>query len=58
MNILTFDIEDWYNCDFLSGNSWLERHVFLFGLDSGASPGRDTGDSSAGTSYRLPFVPA
>lgn len=20
MNILTFDIEDWYNCDFISGN--------------------------------------
>ena len=20
MNILTFDIEDWYNCDFISGD--------------------------------------
>lgn len=26
MNILTFDVEDWYNCDFISGNMDWERY--------------------------------
>lgn len=26
MNILTFDIEDWYNCDFISGDFDWEKH--------------------------------
>lgn len=26
MNILTFDIEDWYNCDFISGNFDWDKH--------------------------------
>ena len=31
MNILTFDIEDWYNCDFLSGNfDWDHYEVRIY----------------------------
>lgn len=31
MNILTFDIEDWYNCDFLSGNfDWSHYEVRIY----------------------------
>ena len=26
MNILTFDIEDWYNCDFISGDFDWDKH--------------------------------
>ena len=26
MNILTFDIEDWYNCDFISEDFDWDRH--------------------------------
>ena len=32
MNILTFDIEDWYNCDFISGDfDWDKHEVRLYG---------------------------
>jgi polysaccharide deacetylase family protein (PEP-CTERM system associated) len=31
MNILTFDIEDWYNCDFISNNfNWDEHEVRIY----------------------------
>lgn len=31
MNILTFDIEDWYNCDFISGNlDWSHYEVRIY----------------------------
>lgn len=31
MNILTFDIEDWYNCDFISGNfDWDKYEVRIY----------------------------
>lgn len=31
MNILTFDIEDWYNCDFISGNfDWSNHEVRIY----------------------------
>lgn len=31
MNILTFDIEDWYNCDFISGDfDWDKHEVRIF----------------------------
>jgi len=35
MNILTFDIEDWYNCDFVSGNlEWDKYEVRIYeGVD-------------------------
>lgn len=35
MNILTFDIEDWYNCDFISGNfDWSHYEVRIYqGVD-------------------------
>ena len=35
MNILTFDIEDWYNCDFISGNfDWDKFEVRIYeGVD-------------------------
>lgn len=35
MNILTFDIEDWYNCDFISGNlDWSNYEVRIYdGVD-------------------------
>mgnify|MGYP001170030004 CR=1 FL=1 len=40
MNILTFDIEDWYNCDFISGNlEWSSYEVRIYeGVDRGLSP--------------------
>lgn len=32
MNILTFDIEDWYNCDFISGDfDWDKYEVRIYG---------------------------
>lgn len=32
MNILTFDIEDWYNCDFISGDfDWDKHEVRIYG---------------------------
>ena len=35
MNILTFDIEDWYNCDFISGDfDWDKHEVRIYqGVD-------------------------
>lgn len=35
MNILTFDIEDWYNCDFISGDfDWSKHEVRIYeGVD-------------------------
>ena len=31
MNILTFDIEDWYNCDFISGDfAWDKYEVRIY----------------------------
>lgn len=35
MNILTFDIEDWYNCDFISGDfNWDKHEVRIYqGVD-------------------------
>ena len=31
MNILTFDIEDWYNCDFISGDfDWGKHEVRIY----------------------------
>ena len=31
MNILTFDIEDWYNCDFISGDfDWSKHEVRIY----------------------------
>lgn len=35
MNILTFDVEDWYNCDFISGNfNWDKYEVRIYdGID-------------------------
>ena len=31
MNILTFDIEDWYNCDFISGDfNWDKHEVRIY----------------------------
>ena len=30
MNILTFDIEDWYNCDFISNNNWDKYEVRIY----------------------------
>ena len=35
MNLLTFDIEDWYNCDFISGDfNWDKHEVRIYqGVD-------------------------
>ena len=61
MNILTFDIEDWYNCDFISGDfDWDKHEVRIYQGVAGAAEAsltRRVPDDNGALLYFQAFIP-